>query len=286
VVVWGRAAMSILGLGEYDSPTAAEDSPQTGEVLSEVLGAPSALELSIVDYENDPEEKADATDASLLGVTLDDETVHRVAPRRVGVGGVQISVTKKPTARGAASAAALDAAESPAAAESAEDVEERAAFVIPSSPTSDVEPKLAEKFMSLVAKTHEGYSVNEHIRNAKSFRNPDILEKLVAFFDVRECGTNYPKALYDPNDVSKDEYYERLEELRRKWEERQARKPADKTVPSLGGLVDTSKAVAPIAGSSAAVAAIGPAAAKPRKSKWDTSGGSSAAEPPAKRVAE
>ena len=83
--------MSILGLGEYDSPTAAEDSPQTGEVL----GAQSALELSIVDYENDPDEKVDSADTSLLGVTLDDEAVHRVLPRRVGIGGVQISVTKK-----------------------------------------------------------------------------------------------------------------------------------------------------------------------------------------------
>ena len=34
--------------------------------------------------------------------------------------------------------------------------------------------------MSLVETTKSGYSVNDHIRNAKSFRNPDILEKLGA----------------------------------------------------------------------------------------------------------
>ena len=93
----------------------------------------------------------------------------------------------------------------------------------PRAPCRQIPASQLEKFMSLVETTKSGYSVNDHIRNAKSFRNPDILEKLgasaasepttplaaslalhlacppiprrcplrpVAFFDVRECGTN------------------------------------------------------------------------------------------------
>ena len=67
--------------------------------------------------------------------------------------------------------------------------------------------------------------MDEHIRNAKSFRNPDLLEKLVEYFDVRESGTNYPPELYDPDALAAHEYYDKLEEARRKYEERQARKP-------------------------------------------------------------
>ena len=81
---------------------------------------------------------------------------------------------------------------------------------------------MEEKFRGLIEKTREGYRVNEHIRNAKAFRNPDILEKLVAFFDVRESGTNYPPELYDTQELSKEDFYEKLEEARRKWEERPA----------------------------------------------------------------
>jgi len=278
---------SILGLGEYDSPTAVDDetSPSAGE--PEHM-QPSALELSIVDYENDPDEKpdGDATDSSVLGVTLDDEAVTRSVPRRVGVGGVQISVTKKVVARATTSAVATaELAEAPPA-ETVEDPEDRAVFMMPDSPTGEVDPKLAEKFMQLVAKTGEGYSVNEHIRNAKSFRNPDILEKLVSFFDVRECGTNYPKALYDPNDLSKDEHYDRLEDLRKKWEERQARKPGEKLVFASAGSVEAASSKGGAACSAGASGGVAQAATKPRKSKWDTSGGGGGAEPAAKRVAD
>lgn len=38
---------------------------------------------------------------------------------------------------------------------------------------------------------------------------------------MRESGTNYPPELYDTQELSKEDYFERLEEARRKWEERQ-----------------------------------------------------------------
>lgn len=258
--------MSLLGLGDYDSPAPGE-SP-ADDVAPE---QESSLQLSIVDYENDPEDKAE-DESTVLGVSLDDDVMNG-APRRVGLGGVQISVTKKSAAKTASASGEADVegqtSEQNVAAPPA------AAFVIPGSPPGDVDSKLADKFRPLVAKTREGYSVNEHIRNAKSFRNPDILEKLVAFFDVRECGTNYPASLYDPSDLTREEHYDRLEDARRKWEERQARKQGEKVAFSSGGVLDSA---APKAGvlpsapslnsaATAAAAAAGAAALK-RKSKW------------------
>uniref|UniRef100_A0A7S0P3J8 HCNGP-like protein n=1 Tax=Calcidiscus leptoporus TaxID=127549 RepID=A0A7S0P3J8_9EUKA len=257
--------MSILG-HEYD------DSPTSG----------------IVDYENDPDEKvggeADQAAAFVglpsLGVARESEAVHRVAPRCVGVGGVQLSVAKRAVPVAATAAVSVGGGE-PLAAQATGAVGERVAFVIPSSPTAEMDPQAVAKFMALVSKTREGYSVNEHIRTAKSFRNPNILENLVTFFNVRECGTNYPAALYDPHAFSKDEYYDRLEDLRRKWEERQARKPGEKLAFTSSGSVDA--AFKTVVGGGTAPAA-GLAVAKARKKWGDGSGGGHASEPPAKRL--
>jgi len=266
--------MSLLGLGDYDSaegtPAGAGDSP------AEEAAAPAAassLQLSIVDYDNDPDDKPEDT-SNVLGVSLDDDVMQGGSAKRVGLGGVQISVTKKPAAKSSSGSGEAEGGAPPeqdAAAAPAAD------FVIPGSPPGEVDSKLADKFRPLVAKTREGYSVNEHIRNAKSFRNPDILEKLVNYFDVRECGTNYPPSLYDPGELTREEHYDRLEEARRKWEERQARKQGEKVAFSSGGVLDVAvpKANPPTAptlpsAATAAAAAAGAAALanKPRKSKW------------------
>lgn len=88
---------------------------------------------------------------------------------------------------------------------------------------------------------------------------------------VREFGTNYPPSLYDPNELTKEEHYDRLEETRRKWEARQARKPGEKVGFNSAGVLDPGKNSASTTDE-----------VKPRKSKWDTAGGS---ESTAKRPA-
>ena len=212
----------MLGLGDYDSPSVDGDSPAAAPALAEEPVAPAGAQLSIVDYYdgNDGEEAVPpaAPDTGVLGVTLDDDAVQRATQRRVG--GVQISVVKKPqTPVHPSSVIPADNEEGEAEPSGSG---APPAFVLPPSPTGSLPSEMVAKFRGLVEKTGEGYRVNEHIRNAKAFRNPDILEKLVAFFDVRECGTNYPPELYDPAAFPKDDYYEKLEETRRKWEERQA----------------------------------------------------------------
>jgi len=238
--------------------------------------------LSIVDYDNDADEKPEEED--VLGDPID---AAAAAPKRVGLGGVQISIVKKTPPRPLTPSAEPEAA--PAAAE-ASAAPRPSAFVIPDSPTGEIDSKLAERYQMLVAKTKEGYCVNEHIRNAKSFRNPDILEKLVKYFEVRECGTNYPASLYDPTAISAVDNYEKLEEARRRWEERQSRKQGEKVSFTSGGSFEPAAAPKAAAAptvpkpelAAAAHAAAAAALAKPRKSKWDTSTGS---DPAAKRQA-
>ncbi|KAL1523206.1 hypothetical protein AB1Y20_018158 [Prymnesium parvum] len=262
----------MLGLADYDSPNSAmNESPALAPEATPTAAAPSSAAsgaavaasasssgaptlLSIVDYFDDDKPEEPVPSAA-LGGSLDDISLHKAQPRMVG--GVQISVSKKaaPKIAEEATSEAHDAAVAGEAAESAPP-----AFVIPDSPPGSVDDKLLSKFLQLVEKTKAGYSVNEHIRNAKAFRNPDILEKLVNFFEVREFGTNYPASLYDPSELTKEEHYDRLEEARRKWEERQARKQGEKVAFTSAGTLD----------------------AKPRKSKWDSSGDG---DPSAKRPA-
>ena len=92
---------------------------------------------------------------------------------------------------------------------------------------------------------------------------------------VREFGTNYPPSLYDPNELTKDDQYDRIEEARRKWEERQARKPGAPVAFSSGGTIEGAAAAA------AAGAAGAAATGEKRKSKWDSSSGGDAAKRPA-----
>ena len=116
----------------------------------------------------------------------------------------------------------------------------------------------------------QGFSVNDYIRQNQQFRNPDILEKLVDHFSVHEFGTNYPSKIYNPSELSRDEHYDRLEALRKKWEERQMRQPGAK-------VAFTSAGSQPAAGGASM-----PVLNQPKKSKWD---GAVNAEPPAKRPA-
>ena len=149
---------SLLGLGEYDSPAREEgqDTPAdpSQHVPEAESGADTAIRLSIVDYDHDADEKAgedSANGSSVLGITLDDDAVQKAAPRRVGVGGVQISVVKKPATAGAAPStgphAASDEAADPGGEDAGAGAAPSAAFVVPPEPPSEVDPKLLDKFL-------------------------------------------------------------------------------------------------------------------------------------------
>ena len=145
---------------------------------------------------------------------------------------MQVSVVKR-AAGGAAAAGGFVEAEgaaaaSAAAAAAATSESGRPAFVVPDSPPGDLNPKALERHLSYVDKLSKGMHVNDHIRNAKKFRNPCLLDKLVAMIGVQEFGSNYPTDLYDPNSLTREEHYDALELQRKAWEEKQKRKSGEK----------------------------------------------------------
>lgn len=142
-----------------------------------------------------------------------------------------------------------------------------------------VPPALQAKVEALHCKVLQGHSVNRHIREAKTFRNPDLLEKLVQIFGVDQRGTNFAPSILDPHNLPAHLFYGELEEARSRWAQRQAEERAASGrvtfVPAAAERPELP--VAPPA--PAAAAATTAAAAKPRRSKWDTA--SEAAAPPA-----
>lgn len=65
-----------------------------------------------------------------------------------------------------------------------------------------------QKFLAL--KVEEGKSVNEQMRNSRQSKNPDILEKLVEHFGIKEIDSNYPKPLFDPFSFQPSDFYDQI----------------------------------------------------------------------------
>lgn len=298
----------LAGLEEYGS----DESPAAEAVSVLAPAAPAAAQpsrslLSIADYGPEPDEAermAQRQGAERLGVSLDEDEVDRGAgpTSRVGGIGVQVSVVKRTVLGGmltASSASKVVAGSSDGDAEGtssgalvangAGDNGTRPAFVVPDSPPGELNPRTMEKYLGYVAAAKEGNKINDHIRHSKKFRNPCLLDKLVAYLGVQEFGTNYPPELYDPSAFGRDEHYDALEEARREWEHKQSRKQGEKVDFRSAG---SQPPAAPVAGVSAAVNAAAVAAASAaaaaataapsaagaeaapvkRKSKWDSGG--------------
>ena len=176
----------ILGLDYEDSPV------DGGSPAQEPAPAVASTGLlTIVDYTDTDE--VPAVERPDLGVSLDDDAIVHGAPRKLG--SVQVSVVKRSSvttpAGGEVSAPAYEAGT--VAGPSCP------TFVVPDSPPGEPHPKLMEKYAGYVAASKKGTYVNDTIRHAKRFRNPDLLEKLVSFTDVAEFGSNYPTDIYDPS---------------------------------------------------------------------------------------
>ncbi|KIM37231.1 hypothetical protein M413DRAFT_448721 [Hebeloma cylindrosporum] len=63
---------------------------------------------------------------------------------------------------------------------------------------------------------------NDSLMSNRSFRNPHLYTKLVEFVDVDERATNFPKDMWDPNDVKKDWFADQIADAQKERSERQA----------------------------------------------------------------
>jgi hypothetical protein len=276
--------MSLVAYTDTPEPmeSAGDEAPASAGTSNAAAPAPASGLLSIVDYRNGDKPPMPARD---LGVSLDDDDIVKSGTRRLG--SVQVSIVKRSAKLAVASDADGTTSSTPDAPPPKEDV--RPSFQVPPSPPGECNPKVMAKFLGFVKSSTEGNRVNDYIRNSKRFRNPDLLEKLVAFMDVVENGSNYPSEIYDPTAVEPQEFYEELERARREYEERQSRKPGERVQFHSSGLLEQQHQQQPRAAPSGA-AGIGTSTAAPpaaatdasvvkRKSKWDTGGGDKKAKP-------
>lgn len=72
-----------------------------------------------------------------------------------------------------------------------------------------IQAKLAQ-FSALKRDPVNPKHFNDSLMSNRSFRNPHLYTKLVEFVDVDERATNFPKDMWDPNDVKKDWFADQI----------------------------------------------------------------------------
>jgi len=81
---------------------------------------------------------------------------------------------------------------------------------LPPEPTKPVADDLQAKVVKFLQLKSEGKSLNDQIRSNKQTRNPDILDKLVEHFGIKEIDSNYPKDIFDPFAFSPSDFYDHI----------------------------------------------------------------------------
>lgn len=56
------------------------------------------------------------------------------------------------------------------------------------------------------AEMHNKNITNE-LRQVRAYKNPDFLQKMVKHFGVHDKGTCFPKDVFDPDALPKEDYY-------------------------------------------------------------------------------
>jgi len=80
---------------------------------------------------------------------------------------------------------------------------------IPPESKQSCDPAIASKlahFHTLKKDVENPKHFNDSLMSNRSFRNPHLYAQLVEFVDIDERTTNFPRDIWDPNDV-KDEWF-------------------------------------------------------------------------------
>lgn len=138
---------------------------------------------------------------------------------------------------------------------------------LPPEPQGRCSNSLQVKIVSLLKKKAVGVDLGESIQNRKDFRNPSIYEKLVSFCKLDEFGSNYPEDTYNPHEWGDESLYKNLRKAQMKAYEKKERAKLERTKVEF---VTGTKRPAPTAVVTSGAAEV---VKKPRRSKWDISGG-------------
>ncbi|THH17476.1 hypothetical protein EW146_g3345 [Bondarzewia mesenterica] len=83
-----------------------------------------------------------------------------------------------------------------------------------------IETKLAQ-FHALKRDPAQRRHFNDSLMSNRAFRNPHLYAKLVEFVDVDERTTNFPKDVWDPDDVHESWFADKIAEIQKKRSEQQ-----------------------------------------------------------------
>ncbi|KAF9553315.1 HCNGP-domain-containing protein [Agrocybe pediades] len=96
---------------------------------------------------------------------------------------------------------------------------------IPPETTEKCEPALQTKFAkfsSLKLDRSKPMHFNDSLMSNRSFRNPHLYTHLVDWVDVDERTTNFPKSMWDPDDVKPDWYANQIADAQKERSEKQS----------------------------------------------------------------
>ncbi|KAF9443065.1 HCNGP-domain-containing protein [Macrolepiota fuliginosa MF-IS2] len=86
---------------------------------------------------------------------------------------------------------------------------------IPPPSTEPCNPAIQTKLAQFSALKHDPHNpkhFNDSLMSNRSFRNPHLFAKLVEFVDVDERVTNFPRDIWDPEDVQEEWYADKIGE--------------------------------------------------------------------------
>jgi hypothetical protein len=66
------------------------------------------------------------------------------------------------------------------------------------------------QFLALKRDPENPKHFNDSLMSNRSFRNPNLYAKLVEFVDIDERATNFPKEIWDPNDVKEEWFADKI----------------------------------------------------------------------------
>ncbi|EKM57961.1 uncharacterized protein PHACADRAFT_251887 [Phanerochaete carnosa HHB-10118-sp] len=95
---------------------------------------------------------------------------------------------------------------------------------IPPEPTGVCDPEIEAKLAQFHALKRDAVHpkhFNDSLMSNRSFRNPHLYAKLVEFVDVNERTTNFPKDIWDPDDVREEWFADRIAEYQKTRSEQQ-----------------------------------------------------------------
>ena len=123
----------------------------------------------------------------------------------------------------------------------------------------------------------KGRFINIELRSSRGYRNPDFLSHTVEHFQLDPHGTCYPKEIFDPHNLPKEDFHDALLAEFSQWQEKK-RQQSQSIDFAKGGTIKASGGAAGLQ-SKAQVAAMQAkaqavvAAAQHRGGKWDSGPG-------------